>query len=131
MTTTQYLLDASRMPKHWYNIAADLPSPPPAVLHPGTLQPIGPADLAPLFPMELILQEVSTEREIPIPEPVRDVYKLWRPVWNRQVDPVALQALPVVVPIALNRVPDPVCSLSRTGISSPITTWLKARPKSR
>ena len=79
MSTTQYLLDASRMPKHWYNIAADLPSPPPAVLHPGTLQPIGPADLAPLFPMELILQEVSTEREIPIPEPVREVFKLWRP----------------------------------------------------
>ncbi len=79
MSTTQYLLDASRMPKHWYNIAADLPSPPPAVLHPGTLQPIGPADLAPLFPMELILQEVSTEREIEIPEPVREVFKLWRP----------------------------------------------------
>jgi tryptophan synthase beta chain len=78
-SATQYHLDASRMPKHWYNIAADLPSPPPAVLHPGTQQPIGPADLAPLFPMELILQEVSTEREIPIPEPVREVFKLWRP----------------------------------------------------
>jgi tryptophan synthase beta chain len=78
-SATQYLLDASRMPKHWYNIAADLPKPAPAVLHPGTLQPIGPADLAPLFPMELILQEVSTEREIPIPEPVREVFKLWRP----------------------------------------------------
>jgi len=78
-SATQYLLDASRMPKAWYNIAADLPSPPPAVLHPGTMQPIGPADLAPLFPMELILQEVSTEREIAIPEPVREVYKLWRP----------------------------------------------------
>ena len=78
-SATQYLLDASRMPKYWYNIAADLPSPPPAVLHPGTLQPIGPADLAPLFPMELIMQEVSTEREIAIPEPVREVFKLWRP----------------------------------------------------
>ena len=76
---TQYHLDASKMPKHWYNIAADLPSPPPAVLHPGTQQPIGPADLAPLFPMDLILQEVSTEREIEIPEPVREVFKLWRP----------------------------------------------------
>lgn len=76
---TQYHLDASKMPRHWYNIAADLPSPPPAVLHPGTQQPIGPADLAPLFPMELIMQEVSTEREIPIPEPVREVFKLWRP----------------------------------------------------
>ena len=78
-TQTQYLLDASRMPTHWYNIAADLPTPPPPVLHPGTLQAIGPDDLAPLFPMELILQEVSTEREIPIPEPVREVFKLWRP----------------------------------------------------
>ena len=76
---TQFLLDASRMPRHWYNIAADLPSPLPAVLHPGTLQPIGPADLAPLFPMELIMQEVSTEREIEIPEPVREVFRLWRP----------------------------------------------------
>ena len=76
---TQYLLDASRMPTHWYNIAADLPTPPPAVLHPGTLQPVGPDDLAPLFPMELILQEVSTEREVPIPEPVREVFRLWRP----------------------------------------------------
>ena len=76
---TQYLLDASRMPRFWYNIAADLPSPPPAVLHPGTLQPIGPDDLAPLFPMALIGQEVSTEREIEIPEPVREVFRLWRP----------------------------------------------------
>ena len=49
------------------------------MLHPGTLQPVGPDDLAPLFPMELIMQEVSTEREIPIPEPVREVFKLWRP----------------------------------------------------
>ena len=76
---TQYHLDASKMPRFWYNIAADLPSPPPPVLHPGTMQAIGPADLAPLFPMELILQEVSTEREIAIPEPVREVFKLWRP----------------------------------------------------
>ena len=76
---TKYLLNESQMPKFWYNIQADLPKPLPAVLHPGTLQPIGPADLAPLFPMELILQEVSTEREIEIPEPVRDIYKLWRP----------------------------------------------------
>ena len=76
---TQYLLDASRMPSHWYNIAADLPTPAPPVLHPGTLQPVGPDDLAPLFPMELILQEVSTEREVPIPEPVREVFQLWRP----------------------------------------------------
>jgi tryptophan synthase beta chain len=76
---TKYLLNESQMPKFWYNIQADLPKPLPAVLHPGTLQPIGPADLAPLFPMELIMQEVSTEREIEIPEPVREIYQLWRP----------------------------------------------------
>ncbi|MEK8052367.1 TrpB-like pyridoxal phosphate-dependent enzyme [Ideonella sp. DXS22W] len=79
MPQTKFLLDESRMPTHWYNIAADLPVPAPAVLHPGTMQPVGPDDLAPLFPMELILQEVSTEREIAIPEPVREVFRLWRP----------------------------------------------------
>lgn len=78
-TPTKYLLQESQMPKFWYNIAADLPKAPPPVLHPGTLQPVGPDDLAPLFPMELILQEVSTEREIEIPEPVREIYRLWRP----------------------------------------------------
>ena len=75
----KYLLDESDMPKFWYNIAADLPRPLPAVLHPGTLQPIGPDDLAPLFPMALIMQEVSVEREIEIPQPVRDIYRQWRP----------------------------------------------------
>jgi tryptophan synthase beta chain len=74
----KYTLDESRIPKHWYNLAADLPKPPPAVLHPGTLKPLGPDDLAPLFPMSLIMQEVSTEREIEIPGPVRDVYRQWR-----------------------------------------------------
>jgi len=78
-TPTKYQLDEEQMPRAWYNIQADLPVALPPVLHPGTLQPIGPADLAPLFPMDLILQEVSTEREIEIPEPVREVYKLWRP----------------------------------------------------
>ena len=77
--TTKYLLPESRIPKFWYNIAADLPEPLAPVLHPGTGQPIGPDDLAPLFPMALIGQEVSTEREIEIPDPVREVYKLWRP----------------------------------------------------
>ena len=77
--SVKYLLDETRIPKFWYNLMADLPSPPPAVLHPGTLQPVGPDDLAPLFPTSLIMQEVSTEREIEIPEPVRDVYKQWRP----------------------------------------------------
>ena len=77
--SVKYTLDETQIPKHWYNIAADLPKPPPAVLHPGTLQPIGPDDLAPLFPMALIMQEVSTEREIEIPEPVRQIYRQWRP----------------------------------------------------
>jgi tryptophan synthase beta chain len=77
--TIKYTLDEDRIPKSWYNLAADLPVPLPPVLHPGTHQPIGPGDLAPLFPMALILQEVSTEREIEIPTPVRDVYRQWRP----------------------------------------------------
>jgi tryptophan synthase beta chain len=73
------VLPESRIPTHWYNIQADLPTPLPPPLHPGTHQPIGPADLAPLFPMGLILQEVSPERYIPIPDEVRDIYRLWRP----------------------------------------------------
>jgi len=76
---TKYLLSEDEMPRAWYNITADLPRPPDPVLHPGTKQPVGPADLAPLFPMALILQEVSTERYIEIPEPVRQVYLQWRP----------------------------------------------------
>lgn len=76
---TKFLLDESHIPRHWYNIQADLPEPMPPVLHPGTGQPVGPDDLAPLFPMALIEQEVSTEREIEIPEPVREIYQLWRP----------------------------------------------------
>ena len=75
----KYVLDETRLPRVWYNLQADLPKPLPPVLHPGTKKPVGPDDLAPLFPLELILQEVSTEREIPIPEPVRDVYRQWRP----------------------------------------------------
>ena len=77
--TVKYLLDETGIPKVWYNIMADLPSLPPPVLHPGTMQPVGPDDLAPLFPMSLIAQEVTTEREVEIPAPVRDIYKLWRP----------------------------------------------------
>jgi len=77
--TVKYHLDESRIPKVWYNIAADLPKPLSPVLHPGTGQPIGPDDLAPLFPMALIMQEVSAEREIEIPEPVREIYRQWRP----------------------------------------------------
>jgi tryptophan synthase beta chain len=76
---TRYLLPEEAIPTSWYNLAADLPKPPPPVLHPGTHQPIGPEDLAPLFPMAVIGQEVSTERFIPIPEEVLAVYRLWRP----------------------------------------------------
>ena len=75
----KYFLEESKMPKTWYNIAADLPKPLSPVLHPGTLKPNGPDDLAPLFPMALIGQEVSQDREIEIPEPVREIYKQWRP----------------------------------------------------
>ena len=76
--STKYLLGEEHIPRFWYNIAADLPPAPP-VLHPATGRSIGPDDLAPLFPMALIAQEVSTERAIEIPEPVRDIYRLWRP----------------------------------------------------
>ncbi len=75
----KFVLDETQIPKSWYNLAADLPKPLPPVLHPGTKQPVGPADLEPLFPMALILQEVSAERTIDIPEPIRDVYRMWRP----------------------------------------------------
>jgi tryptophan synthase beta chain len=77
--TVKYVLDETRIPRTWYNLQADLPKPLPPVLHPGTHKPVGPDDLAPLFPMALILQEVTTERDIEIPEPVRDVYRQWRP----------------------------------------------------
>ena len=77
--SVKYLLAEDRIPRAWYNIAADLPVPLPPPLHPGTGKPIGPDDLAPLFPMALIGQEVSAEREIEIPGPVREIYKLWRP----------------------------------------------------
>jgi tryptophan synthase beta chain len=75
----KYVLQESEMPQQWYNIIPDLPSPPPPPLHPGTRQPVGPDDLGPLFPMALIMQEVSGDRHIAIPEPVLDVYRLWRP----------------------------------------------------
>lgn len=75
----KFLLDESKLPKAWYNINADLPVPPQPVLHPGTMEPVTPDFLGVLFPMNLIMQEISPERWIEIPEPVRDVYKLWRP----------------------------------------------------
>jgi len=75
----KYTLPESEMPAQWYNIVPDLPAPPPPPLHPGTGQPVGPDDLAPLFPAALIAQEVSAERHIAIPDDVLDVYRLWRP----------------------------------------------------
>jgi tryptophan synthase beta chain len=79
MQTVKYVLNEDKIPRSWYNIAADLPEPPPPPLHPGTGQPVGPEDLAPLFPMALIMQEVSADREIEIPEEVGQIYRQWRP----------------------------------------------------
>src|SRR5256714_13060227 len=76
---TKITLDESEIPRQWYNMIPDLPAPPPPPLHPGTGQPVGPEDLAPLFPMELIRQEVATDSRIAIPDDVLDVYRLWRP----------------------------------------------------
>lgn len=75
----KFLLDENKLPKAWYNINADLPVPPQPVLHPVTMKPVTPDFLGALFPMSLIMQEVSTDRWIEIPEPVRDIYRLWRP----------------------------------------------------
>ncbi|MBN2028774.1 TrpB-like pyridoxal phosphate-dependent enzyme, partial [bacterium] len=93
MADTKIILAEKDMPTQWYNIQADLPKPLPPVLHPGTGQPIGPQDLAPLFPMELIKQEVSQERWIDIPEEVQDIYRIWRPSplvrarrWEKMLD---------------------------------------------
>jgi tryptophan synthase beta chain len=79
MKTTKILLEEQEMPTRWYNILPDLPKPLPPPIHPATGQPVGPQDLAPIFPMELIKQEVSSERWIEIPEEVQDIYRLWRP----------------------------------------------------
>ncbi|KDN19291.1 TrpB-like pyridoxal phosphate-dependent enzyme [Amycolatopsis rifamycinica] len=76
---TKYVLDEADLPTQWYNVIPDLPEPPPPPLHPGTREPVGPDDLAPLFPQALIAQEVTTERYVDIPEEVREVYRLWRP----------------------------------------------------
>ncbi|MCD6338541.1 MAG: TrpB-like pyridoxal phosphate-dependent enzyme [Verrucomicrobia bacterium] len=75
----KYVLGEDRIPKSWYNLMADLPEPPPPPLNPATNKPISPDDLAALFPPALIKQEVSTERKIEIPEPVRQIYRQWRP----------------------------------------------------
>ncbi len=76
---TRYLLNETDLPKAWYNVNADMPVPPAPVLNPQTKEPVTPDFLSVLFPMELIMQEVSTERYIDIPEAVREIYKLWRP----------------------------------------------------
>ena len=76
---TKIMLDESEIPRQWYNVLPDLPSPMPPPLHPATLQPVGPQDLAPLFPVELIRQEVTDQGFVPIPDEVIDVYRLWRP----------------------------------------------------
>ena len=76
---TKILLPEDRLPKQWYNIIPDMPGPLAPVIHPGTMQPVSPDDLLPLFPMGLIEQEVSMQRWIDIPEPIREIYKLWRP----------------------------------------------------
>jgi tryptophan synthase beta chain len=92
MPDIKIMLSEEEIPKAWYNIQADLPKPLPPVLHPATKKPIGPDDLAPIFPMGLILQEVSQERWIEIPSEVREVYKIWRPTplvrairWEKQL----------------------------------------------
>lgn len=79
MASRKILLDESEIPTHWYNIVADMPNKPLPPLHPGTQQPVGPEDLAPLFPMELIKQEVTQERWVEIPDEVRNLYSIWRP----------------------------------------------------
>src|SRR5690349_17609298 len=91
--TVKYLLPESEIPTHWINLIPDLPGEPLPPLHPGTLQPAGPDDLTPIFPMAMIGQEVSPEPQIEIPEPVREAYKLWRPTplfrarrWERALD---------------------------------------------
>jgi tryptophan synthase beta chain len=93
MPQYKYLLEEKDMPTHWYNILADMKEPPPPYRHPGTLELMGPDDLAPVFPMALIAQEVSTERYIEIPDEVQDVLKMWRPApvyraarWEKALD---------------------------------------------
>ncbi|MDF1557324.1 MAG: TrpB-like pyridoxal phosphate-dependent enzyme [ANME-2 cluster archaeon] len=79
MENTKIILDENEIPRSWYNILPDLPTPLEPPLNPGTNEPIGPDDLSPIFPMSLIMQEMSSDRYIDIPEVVRDIYRLWRP----------------------------------------------------
>ncbi|NWF65674.1 MAG: TrpB-like pyridoxal phosphate-dependent enzyme, partial [Chloroflexi bacterium] len=78
-TLTRFVLPASELPTHWYNLLADLPQPLPPPLHPGTRQPIQAAEMTALFPENLVAQEMTSERWVAIPEPVREIYALWRP----------------------------------------------------
>src|SRR4051794_26658438 len=77
--TTKYTLPESEIPTHWVNLLPDLPGEPLPPLNPGTMQPAGPDDLTPIFPMGVIQQEVSMDPEVEIPDQVREAYKLWRP----------------------------------------------------
>jgi tryptophan synthase beta chain len=93
MLQYKYFLDEKDMPTHWYNIMADMKQPPPPYRHPGTLELMGPDDLAPVFPIALIEQEVSAERYIEIPDEVQDALKMWRPAplyraarWEKALD---------------------------------------------
>jgi hypothetical protein len=79
MENRKIVLPESELPRQWYNVLPDLPTPLEPDLHPGTGQPVGPDDLAPIFPMQLIEQEVSQERYIDIPEEVLEKYLIWRP----------------------------------------------------
>ena len=79
VSETKIILSEQEIPKHWYNILPDMPSRPAPPLHPGSGKPVGPDDLKAIFPMSLIEQEMSPQREIPIPEEVREIYTLWRP----------------------------------------------------
>ncbi len=83
MADTKITLQESQIPSPWYKVLADMPEPPGPPLHPGTKAPMGPDDLAPLFPMSLIGQEVSSDRWIDIPGEVQDIYRLWRPTPRR------------------------------------------------
>jgi tryptophan synthase beta chain len=76
---TKILSDENDIPKKWYNILPDMPTPLSPPLNPATKEPVGPKDLSRIFPMELIRQEVSRDRFIPIPDEVMDIYRLWRP----------------------------------------------------
>ena len=78
-TTTRFTLTQAEIPTHWYNVLADVPEPLPPPLHPGTKQPVTLQDMTAIFPENLVMQEMTSERYVEIPEPVREIYALWRP----------------------------------------------------